>query len=212
MESGNMKSALLGIGVTLVVIAGVAGLLTSLGKLHFGSTRVPFQVPGDPPVMVSDGSLHAHSSNGWVEHGAKDQKITANPVTGSLVGGVNCKMHDKLGNYVSAFLWTDDDLLYPIQPGATIQIKHDSADAASANVAEVDITLPNPMGPLQITTQDGYFEPEKMAKGGKHNRQHSRPGEVESITITNPGVSPFTWPPAGYDSKYPHFTLAFCYQ
>ena len=200
-----MKSALLGIGVTLVVIAGVAGLLSSLGKLHFGGgTGVnPLQVPGDPPVMVSDGSLHVHSRNGWVENGATDKTVTAKPVTGSLVGGVNCGMQDNLGNTFSAVLWTDDDLLYPIQPGATIQIKHDSADAASASVAEVDITLPKPVGPLQIKTQDGYFEPEKMAKGGKHNRQHSRPGEVESITITNPGVTPFTWPPAAKASQPP---------
>jgi len=189
-----------------------------MGLLHIGTERnIPFQVPGDPPVMVSDGSLHAHSNNGWKEANHRSE-ITAipnngDPNMGSLAASANCGIKDSNGNYAAA-LWTDDsnDVLYPIQHGAQISIVHDSGDVASGGDAHITIAVPQAMGPLTITTMDGDFEPELPGKKGKHNRQHSRPGEVESITITNPSATPYTWPPSSYGSKYPHFALEFCYQ
>jgi hypothetical protein len=166
----------------------------------------PFQVTGDPPVTVSDGSLHAHSGNGWVADYDGDTTIQPKPKSGTL--GTSCKMIDSHGNPTATSLWADDKI-YDISPGATITIVHDPADksAAAAAQAAVTIQVPNGTGDLTITTAKGSFY---AGKGTRHNREHTRPGEVASITINNPRASPVTWTPVNPDN--PHFTLLFCYQ
>lgn len=216
-----MKRALTGAAVTVVVGAGVAWVLNFEGVLHFGKFH-PFQVTGDPPITVSDGSLHVKSDKGWTsDPTASAAVLTAMPPDGQLVAGKDCGLKDGNGKYVAASLWTDDDndKPYTIKAGATIVIHHDSNDANDAGKDSVTILLPKAQGPLTITSAEGEFAAEDInpkdnmpyAKG-KHNRRHARPGNITSIEITQPdGTSPKPWPPPDYPSKNPHFTLSFCY-
>ena len=200
-------------GLVLTVVgAAIALLLQSRGVIPSKPVEIrPLQVTGDPPVTVSDGSLHAHSDNDWMTNSAGGDK-TLQPKTGQL--RYTCLMADSNGQATSASLWADDKI-YDILPGATITIVHDSADASSAaHAAEINITVPHvppssASDVLTITTVEGSFDAPK-GKGGRNNREHSRRGEVESITISNPTGSQQIWQPVNY--KNPHFTLEFCYK
>lgn len=220
-----MKGLWIGVLATLVVISGLGGWMYSHNMLDVGtpSNRQP---SGDPPVTGSDGSLDFKSSSGWKDTAANatTQQLTPiplkndDPAKGTLMAG--CNMTDDNGKPVAAYLWTDDDHHHVIPPGATIVIHHDSGDTSASD--KVTIQLPNPTGPITITTDDGSFLPEdldsnhKPYKHGKHNRRHSRPGDVNlsgCIAIQDSGGgNVYTWPPSGYQSVNPHFTLAFCYQ
>ena len=202
-------------GVLALTVLGASIALFIQSKGLIPSKPVtPMQVTGDPPVTVSDGSLHAHSENGWKKNtSGGDKSIEPNPQSGSGTGQLvpTCLMQDSHGNAALANLWADDKN-YDILPGATVTIVHDSADASSSpHAAEVSIAVPSAPGtPLTFTTVEGNFGQDNGAKGGKHNRQHSRQGEVESITIQNPSGAATTWFPVNY--KNPHFTLEFCYK
>jgi hypothetical protein len=168
----------------------------------------PFQVTGDPPVTVSDGSLHAHSrANGWQgDNGGAGKTILPKPANGSLhTAGCNNMMGD--GKAASAIFWADDHESWDISPAkggtTTVEITHDSKGAARD--ARIIITAPT-NGQLQIETKEGSFDDEK---GAVHNRAHSRQGEVEQITITGSNHDT-TWKPIA--KQNPHFTLGFCYQ
>jgi hypothetical protein len=206
----------LGFGVAgLVVGAGVVGYLAFQGLLHVG----PLQVSGDPPITVSDGSLHAHSKNDWVmpdpDGGLTIQPLPANAVLRKSDAST-CNIQSSWGEFLYAALWTDDDKTTPIEPGSMITIVHDPGDTADGTDASGYVTIAVPQanqGPLQIKSAYDGFLPVNHGKNGfgRSNRQHVRPGEVKSITITYNGRTT-TWPPAGYKSKNPHFTLEFCYQ
>jgi hypothetical protein len=196
-------------GLALSVLgAGIALLLQSKGVIPSKPGEIkPFQVSGDPPVTVSDGSLHAHSRNGWMTDADTDTTIQPKPASGQLV--YTCLMQDSQGNATSASLWADDKI-YDILPGATVTVVHDSGNAsAAANAAAVTIAVPSsPGSPLTITTVEGTFA--KSKPNSRNNRQHSRPGEVESITIQNLSGPVQIWRPV--NSSNPHFTLEFCYK
>ena len=194
----SLTQAAAGLGIA-VVGAAIALFLQFKGVISFSGPH-KLQVTGDPPVTVSDGSLHAHSYKGWVGDNDGDTTIRPGPPDGTL--SQTCT--DSSGTTVTTSLWTDDDMTHIIAPGATVTIIHDSADASSADKAGIDITLPNGKGALTITTREGSFY---KGKGKRHNREHSRPGEVESIAISNPS---YTWYPQ--NPKDPHFTLLFCYE
>lgn len=207
-----LTQALGGLAVTIVG-AAIALLLQSQGVIPSKSLeRKPLQVTGDPPVTVSDGSLHAHSDNGWTTNSASDKTLQPNPSSGQL--GFTCNMADSNGLATATSLWADDKT-YDILPGASITIVHDSADASgAAHSPEINIAVPHippssGLDVLTITTVEGSFD-KASGRGGRNNREHSRRGEVESITISNPTGPPVTWRPV--NSKNPHFTLEFCYK
>lgn len=207
-----LTQALGGLAVTIVG-AVIALLLQSKGVIPSKPIELkPFQVTGDPPVTVSDGSLHAHSDNAWTTNSAADKTLQPNPSNGQLV--YTCNMADSNGLATPTSLWADDKI-FDILPGATITIVHDSADASgAAHAAEINITVPHippssASDVLTIATVEGSFD-KASGKGGRNNREHSRRGEVESITISNPTGPPVTWHPV--NSKNPHFTLEFCYK
>jgi hypothetical protein len=215
-----MQRGLVGAGVAAVILAGLAWFLNAQGLLHFGHIK-PLQVTGDPPITVSDGSLHAKSKNGWTSDAQTDQ-LMAMPADGQLVAGANCGLTDGNGKYVAASLWTDDDddQPYTISPGQKVVIHHDSGEASSAANDKVTIRLPTGKGPLTIVSDEGYFAAEdinpmtsKPFPNGKHNRRHVRPGNISSIEIKDSTDTVlYKWPPKDYTSKNPHFTLSFCYQ
>ena len=220
-----MRNAVIAVVVTLLAVGGAAWWMNSQGTLQIGKYH-PYQVTGDPPVTVSDGSLHAKSKNGWTTSPtAPANPLIAMPASGdtskgSLVAGATCALDDGTGakppKYLPAALWTDDDKVYPIAPGATIVVNHDPGEASTATAGSITIALPATTGPLTITAAEGNFQQEdldpntgKVYAAARHNRRHIRPGDVSSIVITNPGSAPYKWTPP---TKNPHFTLAFCYQ
>jgi hypothetical protein len=172
---------------------GIAAALALVAWVVSHVMQKPMEVTGDPPVTVSDGSLHARSANGWLKD--PDAKtIQPGPANGHLVVGASCKMA------TSAFLWADSKL-YPISKGATVTIVH---VPVSGSPAEVDIKVPSGNEPLTIKTIDGSFG----SPGGNHNdRQHSFAGKVAQIKISDPSD---TWKPA--DPQNPHYAVEFCYK
>jgi hypothetical protein len=208
MRSLAQSVAVLGIAV---VGAAIALFLQSKGLIPSKSGAItPFQVTGDPNVTVSDGSLHAHSVNGWTTNNPADKTIQPNPKSGSL--GYTCNMQDSHGHATSASLWADDQI-YDILPGAKVTIVHDHNNA-SGHDGTITITVPHapPQSAtdvLTIKTSEGTFDAPSGA-ANRYNREHSRRGEVESITIQNPSGSSQTWYPVNHNN--PHFTVLFCYQ
>lgn len=216
-----MKSALAGAGVTLVlvVLAGWIAKLQGWDPLLAG-TR---QVGGDPPVTLSDGSLHAHSrASGWQSdqnYGSYGKLMMPNPANGSLhVGGCNgmtgLNSSGKL-QPASAIFWSDDHEDWDISPASsngttTVHIQYSSKDDAHNNPWVVIIAPAS--GQLVIQSDDDYFSPDLNPGSGPHNRAHIRQGDVEAIWIEGsnhdvPQNKP--WKPVNADD--PHFTLGFCY-
>jgi len=199
---------------------GIVGISAVVGAALYGAFQGRFhttgQPPGDPPVTVSDGSLHAHSLNKWLGDKTPTSGtgliITPNPSGATL--SANCSAVQVNSQKVAAYLWTDDEKVYDLTPGSnatlTITIVHDPNDGDSD--ANVIISYP-PSGPLTITTDQGTFDGQTLK-----NRLHSRRGNVASITVTgtatafnppNSSGAP-TWTPP--NPANPHFTLGFCYK
>jgi hypothetical protein len=189
------------------------------------------QVTGDPPITVSDGSLHSHSRNGWVRDTDTDTVITpkaANPTNGGQYD-TSCGMTgapNGMGtlNPVSAALWTDDDKLYDISPtptqGVRVTIVHDIAGLSNPTnpnaEAQVIIDIPpigtTTSGPPVITTVRGSFHKTEGGTGARHNRRHSRAGNVASITVVSAATN-HTWTVSSDSNVWnPHFSIGFCYQ
>jgi hypothetical protein len=207
---------------TLAWVAGVSAAVAIVALIYVAIQAQPGgpvnkQPPDDPPVTVSDGSLHAHSRGTWLaDAGAgSPQTIQPKPANGTLK--TNCNGVQVNSKNVQAYLWTDDDKLYDLTPaaGATLKIKiqHDSGGAGGQPY--VTISVP-PGGQLTITTDQGSFDGDTTY----NNRMHSRRGTVESINVTGTAASfnppnttgaTATWTPPNGDSN-PHYTLGFCYQ
>ena len=196
-------------GLVLTILgAGIALMLQTKGVIPSKPGEIkPLQVSGDPPVTVSDGSLHVHSQNGWMADADGDTTLQPKPPSGQLA--FTCQMESSTGDAASASLWADNKV-YDILPGATVTIVHDPGNASSAaHSAEITIAVPaDSSSRLTITTTEGSFN--KSKSKSRNSREHSRPGDVESITITNPSMSPKTWHPV--NSNNPHYTLGFCYK
>jgi hypothetical protein len=220
--TGISKSAL---GWTVGLLSAAAAAALTYMFVHMpGSNKQP---PGDPPVTVSDGSLHAHSKPAltippnppWLADQptatGSGQIIQPYPPNGTLSSG--CTDMVVNSNKASAYLWTDDENAYDITPSALetlkITITHDSSGTTSDS--KVIIKVP-PNGQLTITTNDGSFDRPDLS-----NRLHSRRGNVESIKVEGSAIPfnppnptgnnpPATWVP--YNLKQPHFTLGFCYK
>jgi hypothetical protein len=202
------------------VLAAVVGATVAYSVVHMpGSNRQP---PGDPPVTVSDGSLHAHSKAKWAQDRTpanypSGQTITPNSTAGALAA--TCPTVQVNSKNVAAYLWTDDEKAYDLTPSAntalTITIVHDPDDPDYPSTdSQVVISYP-PNGPLTITTHEGSFDGYTLK-----NRLHSRRGNVVSINVTgtaaafnppNTNGAAATWTPPAGDFN-PHFTLGFCYQ
>ena len=192
-------------GIALVTVGAALGWLLVKMRVLPGFTS--FQVPGDAPVTVSDGSLHAHSDYGWVKNNDGDPVIQPNPDTGTLQA--TCTITDKNGKKVSAIFWRDDilnDITPATDQGLKITITHDQGTLNSDEAAVV-IAVPRKPGPLTITSNKDGFD---KGKGNKYNRQHSRPGEVAHIKVEGAVGGTIDWDP--YNKAHPHFTLAFCYK
>ena len=193
-----MKQLLCGLGLVMLAAMVACQEAQQEVKKPDGQATI-FQVTGDPPVTVSDGSLHAHSANKWTKDGS-DGDMTIQPVGAGLAAATSCQMKDQ------AAFCADDTEYQVINPGATIIIHHDPSETKGGTDAEslVTIKVPNPSGGLTITSAQGGFS---KSKGKRFNREHERAGEVTEIDIDNPV---FQWKPK--NPHNPHFTLAFCYQ
>jgi hypothetical protein len=194
---------LLVLGAAIALIVRPGGHVTPFQVTAYPRVKAFEQVTGDPPVTVSDGSLHAHSQGDWQADTDGGQTIKPNPPMGTLSQTCTAR-----GVTATTSLWMDDETTHKIAPGAKVTIVFASDEASSAaHAADIDITVPDGKGDLKIYTHEGNFG---ARKGKKYNREHSRSGEVESITIYNPGETPFVWNPTNI--YHPHFTLLFCYQ
>lgn len=208
--------------VLLVAGGGLCTLLEYSGVIHFQflGPHAWGVVSGDPPVTVSDGSLHAHSAFNWLPdasdgHGGMTiMPRGATGASGMLRNGCGI---DPTTNSLAAKLWTDSQD-YPIDPGATVTITHDPDNTGSSqDVPNAAITIQVPTvgatgasGVLSIHTITGNFAPAASGLRGRNNRQHSRAGEVSAIQISSSGGHGASgWAPA--NARNPHFTLGFCY-
>lgn len=199
------------VAVTAIVSAlvGVGVGLYARAKNWIVFPAVNRQVVGDPPITVSDGSLHVHSKlYGWNPDSAGgDASFNAVAKDGTTNGTLSktCPtVQDSDGNLVSAEFWADDTEATDISPdrgkGLTITITHDGDD--------VVITAPPEGAPglLNVNSKSDYFF---QSEGRKGNRRHKRAGEVTKIIIQGHG-SKITWKPS--NPLNPHFTFGFCYQ
>ena len=236
-QSGKM---LVGAAITLAVLAVIGGSTYWAGYWRLGSGS-GFQPTGDPPVTISDGSLHAKDANGWYNldthnNAAKLIALTASGTnTGTIVAGRTCGVSNGKNppTYLAAAFWATDQNSPEIPPteitaGSTIIIHHDPKNAATDSNGhakdQVIITVPPGPSPGQLTidtsngaASDGVFVAEDPTIGssnnGSHNRRHSRPGNVSSIVVKDShGHAYITWPPSGQLSNQPHFSLGFCFQ
>jgi hypothetical protein len=224
---------LIGAVIALAMVAGGAFWMHSQGRLNFDP--VSRQPTGDPPVTISDGSLHVKSRAGWIDTPGDNMYNTLNvystlyafpelvghpgtagdPNAGQLKKSDYCGVKDSGNNLLPAALWTDEEKTISIDPGTWITIVHDRGDSAG-NKPNVLIKLPAAAGPLTISTDDGNFaaeDPTSNGSNGRHNRRHTRPGPVESISVSTDQGS--TWkqifPASGTLGPHRHFTLEFCY-
>jgi hypothetical protein len=224
----------------LIAIGAGLGLVTRAKRwiewpeMHIAPVIPDFhkaQVTGDPPVTVSDGSLHAHSKHDWVRDMDTDTVITPkarNPTLGGQYD-TSCGMTgapNGIGtlNPVSGVLWTDDDKLYDISPtptqGVRVTIVHDiggltnptDPNAEAQVIIEVPAMSANTSGPPVITTARGSFHKGEGGSGARHNRRHSRAGSVVSITVVSAATN-HTWTVSSDSNVWnPHFSIGFCYQ
>jgi hypothetical protein len=235
--SGNVK-ILTGAGIALVVFGGAFGAAYLAGYVRVGSGGT-FQPTGDPPVTVSDGSLHAKDVNGWdnlatYTNSAQLIALTKSGNTGTIVAGKTCGVNDGKNppTYLAAAFWATDQNTgeippTEIKPGSKIIIHHDPNNAKKDGKGnpqdQIIITVPpGPRaGKLTIDTSDaaasdGVFfgeDPTADSTNGSHNRRHSRPGNVSSIVVQDSNGSAYiTWPASGKLSNQAHFSLGFCFQ
>ena len=217
------KSAMVASGVVLFVVGGAIALF--LQAQHIIDFFARFQVPGDPPVLVGDGSLHGHSKKGWLTDADGDMMIvpvtdTANGV-GSFRNDSDCKVN---GTSASAFLWTDDDSLYDISPSSSsgagwkVSILHDHRNDSTDKHMGATVTIQVVNSQLQITTDKGSFDASKKNNDHDgHNREHNWPDVVTSITVQGASTSSSNslksgvWDATAKSGRHPHYTLAFCY-
>jgi hypothetical protein len=237
--SGGVKM-LAGAGTALVVFAVIGGSTYWAGYWSLGP-GTGFQPTGDPPVTISDGSLHVKDAYGWYNLDAHNNAaqliaLTKNGSnTGTIVAGKPCGVSDgkKSPTYLAAAFWATDQNTGEIPPteitaGSTIIIHHDPKhappDSAGHVRDQVIITVPPGPSPGQLmidtsnaAASDGVFFAEDQTTGssdnGSHNRRHSRPGNVSSIVVKDSsGKAYITWPASGTLSSQAHFSLGFCFQ
>ncbi len=231
------KTAML-VGALLLVIGAAIGwfarpqspvLPQSVLQLpHTGFVMT--QAPGDPPVTVSDGSLHAHSKYDWTADNDTDPTITPNPAStasGYTPGySTTCGMTalDPITgkpNPVSGVLWTDDEMTTDLSPGTTgitVTIVHDpnglDAPDSTGHDAEVIITANPGTAPTIATNRGSFHAPEGSNPGqqeeARYNRRHKRPGNVSEIIVKRGATTIRDWTPV--NTWDPHFTIGFCYQ
>jgi hypothetical protein len=221
-------------GVLLLVIGAALGwFVHALGWLQL-STGGPVskQVPGDPPVTVSDGSVHAHSPKGWVtpDPDASNHTIiqplspTGDGSSGTFFAGSDCANAPPSGTAqtpgATAFLWTDDgpDTFYDISPPAsgqwTVVITDSNANAVTVSYPNITASTPKPT--LLIKASQGGFDAVRSGDNDENNREYSVPAVVRNIKVTgaapvngNKALGASGWTPSSHN--HPHFTLGFCY-
>ncbi len=223
--------------VALVVVAVGVGLFVRAKRwIDWPQMEAPsaqsgvnkFQVTGDPPITVSDGSLHAHSANDWVSDNASDTIIPKPATNSNGQYSTSCgltvpnPLNPLSPTPVSGLLWTEDQSwdISPTDNGLTVKITHDTGGLDAGDTGKDDdkvvITISNLSTAPSIRTNKGTFGPPlgatpKQMADGRYNRQHSRPGDVSEIVVT--GGTSIDWVVKNSSNPHnPHFTVAFCYQ
>jgi hypothetical protein len=208
-------------GIALALFVGATGCQKPSAPQPQPVPKVIDQVPGDPPVTIGDGSLHAHSGLDWVTPDLNNHMIIqpwgdSQARTGTFYPGGECAniTPSNPNGYTpnaSAFLWTDDDNFYDISPQAsswTVTIAHDHRTDATNKHLGPNVTVTFVSNQLLIATDQGSFEAAKGGKNDGFNRHHNMPDVVTSIKVSG-ASSNFTWKPSS--PKHPHYTLGFCY-
>jgi hypothetical protein len=206
--------------VILFVAVGSVLVFKSAGEaqtLQRGNSDRPLQVTGDPPVTVSDGTLHAKSKRGWMaDLPARQHRILTPKGTQLEVNALCGKMTgtDISGttNPASAAFWADDHASWDISPAkaggtTTVYIQFDTPPGG-VHDSRIIITATDGGG-MTIETKEDSFE---SVATDPRDRPHARKGEVEKIWITGskhdiPQGTP--WTPV--NPLHTHFTLSFCY-
>jgi hypothetical protein len=213
-----MRNFMLGVLLTLAIAAGLGLFMKSRNIVAFGRVhRGAFLQPtGDPPVTVSDGSLHAHSQSGWV---SPNESPTITPNGKELsstscpdVTGLDDNWWYPTSHEASVTFWADDTDSLDISPpgGSTTQIVIQYASTGGM-VKKPNVTINASAASLTITTDADSFLAEP-SHSDNHDRSHSRDGEVEQITISGANYTGNNrvWIPQ--NPKHPHFTLGFCFK
>jgi hypothetical protein len=209
------KIGMFATGVIVAVAGGALGLfMQHEGWIHPFPDRTvhPFQVPGDPPVTVGDGSFHAHSKNDWMADQNNHMTILPNTPSGnagSFYQDSDCSFPDPADITktvkATAFLWTDEDNIYDISPKSAalweIKVTH-------ANGHVVTISIVNNY--LQFAS-DNNSAFDAAQNDDDRDRRHSPAGKVIAIDVK--GANDNTgWPLGKVSKHHPHYTMGFCYR
>ena len=199
----------------IIAGGGLALFTQKMGLIPVLSPKplVMTQSPGDPPIIIGDGSLHVHSKNGWANDVSAG--VVIKPSGTSFTSSNNCGTFGTAP--AKAFLWTDEDATYDISPANfaswQVVITNDS------NHQNAVVTVSAPGGVLQITASQGAtFDPN--ANYDVNNRQlHPHSASVSdvvtSIKVQGTTSTSYSVPNGEWDAKsphHPHYTLGFCYQ
>jgi hypothetical protein len=232
---------LFGAVLLMIVGFGAAYLMYSRHVPPFNPPPAPhprpvvLQAPGDPPVIVGDGSLHVSSKNDWAKAGGDiDDKKLIRPLgdggnAGSLQNPSTCSMPGT----DPVLLWADDlpnDQPVPLSANAdqnlVVQIYHANIDDSAAGptvtiskITKIDSNLPtgNRVHDLRIETDQGKFE---VAKNGKHagnHRSHDTPSRVSKIVLNGNQTNPVWTANYGvygghtYPVQTHHYSVYVCY-
>jgi hypothetical protein len=205
--------------ILIVAGGGLTFLALAMGWIQGpGEVLHRYQVPGDPPITIGDGSLHVHSKFKWLDPDPDPTnhmiiQPLGNPPDHTPSFQTNCNVTDASGNQVSlsAFLWIDDGKLYDISPLSLatwkVKLTHNNGNGPA-----VTVTARN--GVLQISSDKGGFEAVWPHDHDRNNRQHNWPDVISKIEVQGVVTSTSYPLPNGNwmnSNQYPHYTVGFCY-
>jgi|HubBroStandDraft_6_1064221.scaffolds.fasta_scaffold687459_2 hypothetical protein len=180
----------LAVAVLLIVIGVVLGLFLRAHRIiEYPAIRHKLGGDNDPPVTVSDSSLHARSPHLWQADADGGKTIRPN----------GTKLQDTCGfEGLATFNYMDRD--YDFSPTA-------AAWLITLTYADDTVTIGSD-GSLKIVSAKYYFDPAPADDKG-HRKHHIDDGKTTHITAI--GVAE----PVDMDidtAKNGHFKIRFCYQ
>jgi hypothetical protein len=194
MPDNNGMSALakLGIGVLGIGVSVVVGLFLR------GKEIIQWPLDDDPPVTVSDSSLHGRSpKNRWLADTNGGHTIIPSPANGHLQPG-GCGYG---GSEDAAFSYTGVGALADISPRSSNGAGWVATITYGANY-HVTVRF-DAQGHLYISDPDGVWDTDSADPG--HRIHHSNP-QVSHVKVDG-GKTSVDYP---IDNDH-HFTIALCY-
>jgi hypothetical protein len=184
----KLSIGVLGIGVSVVV-----------GLFLRGKGYIEWPLDDDPPVTVSDSSLHARSpKNRWLADTNGGHTINPGPANGHLQPG-GCGYG---GSEDAAFSYTGVAAPVDISPASSNGAGWVATITYGANY-QVTIQF-DPLGHLTISDPNGMWDTDPADPGHKIHQGNPRVSRVQ-VTGGKTGVD---YP---VDINEHHFTIALCY-